>query len=416
MKISIIVIGDELLLGQVTDTNSGDIARAIAPAGWQVAQVATVADDAAAIRDAIETALATTNVVLTTGGLGPTKDDITKATLMEVFGGELRFNAEVMENVKSVFARRGLDMNRLTESQAMVPTSCTPIRNVLGTAPVMWFERDGKVLVAMPGVPFETRHAFTAEVFPRLLKRFGRDCWIEHRTVIVSGITESDLAERLTTFEETLPAGAHLAYLPNPGYIRLRLDVAGADEKIVKGTADSAADELKAILGNLIIAGTDLNAEELLLDALRELRLTVATAESCTGGNIAHRITMIPGASDFYPGSVVSYSNDVKMNILGVDAAVLDAYGAVSEPVARQMAEGARRALGADCAVATSGIAGPSGGSPEKPVGTVCMAFATPEGTDTATFHFPGDRARVIDRASTTALIELAKRLKGLTH
>lgn len=414
MKVSIIVIGDELLLGQVTDTNSGDIARAIAPAGWQVAQVATVADDSAAIRNAIEKALAATDVVLTTGGLGPTKDDITKATLIEVFGGELRFDAEVMENVKSIFARRGLDMNRLTESQAMVPTSCTPIRNALGTAPVMWFERNGKVLVAMPGVPFETRHAFNVEVFPRLLKRFGRDCGIEHRTLIVSGITESDLAEKLATFEDALPTGAHLAYLPNPGYIRLRLDVAGNDDKTVQATADSGANELKAILGNLLIAESDLTAEEILLDALRGRGLTVATAESCTGGNIAHRITMIPGASDFYPGSVVSYSNEVKMNLLGVDAAVLEAYGAVSEPVARQMADGARRALGADCAVATSGIAGPSGGSPEKPVGTVCMAFATPEGTDTVTFHFPGDRARVIDRASTTAMIELAKRIKGL--
>lgn len=414
MKVSIIVIGDELLLGQVTDTNSGDIARAIAPAGWQVAQVTTVADDSAAIRDAIETALDATDVVLTTGGLGPTKDDITKATLIEVFGGELRFDAEVMENVKSIFARRGLDMNRLTESQAMVPTSCMPIRNALGTAPVMWFERGGKVLVAMPGVPFETRHAFVVEVFPRLLEHFGRDCWIVHRTLIVSGITESNLAEKLATFEDALPTGAHLAYLPNPGYIRLRLDVAGTDEKTVKTTADSGADELKVILGNLLIAEADLTAEEILLDALRERGLTVATAESCTGGNIAHRITMIPGASEFYPGSVVSYSNEVKMNLLGVDAAVLEAYGAVSEPVARQMADGARRALGADCAVATSGIAGPSGGTPEKPVGTVCMAFATPEGTATATFHFPGDRARVIDRASTTALIELAKRLKGI--
>lgn len=190
--------------------------------------------------------------------------------------------------------------------------------------------------------------------------------------------------------------------------------MAGNDDKTVQATADSGANELKAILGNLLIAESDLTAEEILLDALRGRGLTVATAESCTGGNIAHRITMIPGASDFYPGSVVSYSNEVKMNLLGVDAAVLEAYGAVSEPVARQMADGARRALGADCAVATSGIAGPSGGSPEKPVGTVCMAFATPEGTDTVTFHFPGDRARVIDRASTTAMIELAKRIKGL--
>lgn len=409
MDVSIIAIGDELLIGQVVDTNSGDIARTIAPAGWRVAGVQVVADDATAIREAIELAIRKSDIVLTTGGLGPTKDDITKDTLIGIFGGELRFDADVMENVRSVFERRGLNMNRLTESQAMVPTSCRVIRNELGTAPVMWFERAGKVLVAMPGVPFETRHAFTNEVFPQLLKRFGQDILIEHRTLIIYGITESDMAERLTDFENNLPKGLHLAYLPNQGYIRLRIDGMSTDGAWLYDAVEAAVQQLKSLLGPLILADEDLLPEQLLLNRLREKGYTFGSAESCTGGNIAHRITMVPGASDVMKGSIVSYSNDVKAGVLGVDTETIGALGAVSEPVAKQMAEGARKALGVDCAVATSGIAGPGGGSPEKPVGTVCMAFATPHGTTTRTFHLPGDRGRVIERASTVAMIELTR-------
>ena len=211
MDISLIVIGDELLIGQVVDTNSGDIARMVAPAGWSVRQVRTVHDDAVAIREAIEASLAESDIVVTTGGLGPTKDDITKATLREIFGGEMRRDAGVAAHIREVFAKRGLHMNDLTESQAMVPDSCRVIPNALGTAPVMWFERDGKVLVSMPGVPFETRHAFANEVLPRLLQRFGERCVVEHRALVVVDITESDLAERITDWEDSLPAGLHLA-------------------------------------------------------------------------------------------------------------------------------------------------------------------------------------------------------------
>jgi len=411
MQISIIVIGDELLIGQVVDTNSGDIARMIAPVGWTVQEVRTVHDDAAAIRQAILEAMAVSDVVLTTGGLGPTKDDITKATLRDIFGGAMRRDESVLVHVREVFARRGLHMNALTETQAMVPDSCTVIPNALGTAPVMWFEKNGKVLVSMPGVPFETRHAFAAEVLPRLLDRFAERSAIGHRTLVIAGITESDLAERLADWEDGLPGGLHLAYLPQAGYIRLRIDCVGPDAEAVRLTLDEAQQWLVDNLGSLVLATDDFTPQQMLMQQLKAMGFTMATAESCTGGNIARRMTALAGVSEVFRGGVVAYSNEVKVNVLGVDAATIASNGAVSEVVARQMAEGARRVLGADCAVATSGIAGPGGGSEEKPVGTVCVAFSTPAGTDTLTLHLPGDRARVIDRASTEVLIGLVKRL-----
>lgn len=412
MEVAIVVIGDELLIGQVVDTNSGDIARMIAPAGWTVKYVESVHDDSSAIKGAVERGLESADIVLMTGGLGPTKDDITKETLREIFGGGMVLDSGVLEHVRSVFQRRGLNMNALTESQAMVPDSCTVIRNELGTAPVMWFEKEGKVVVAMPGVPFETRHAFRNEVLPRLLRRFGQRSAIGHRTLVVTDITESDLAENLEQWESSLPEHLHLAYLPQAGYIRLRLDGIGDDSFMVDRDLDNAASWLQDRLGDKVLATADLTPEQVLADELRRRGLTFATAESCTGGNVVHRLTLLPGISDVLCGSVVSYSNEVKHNVLGVDNETLSQLGAVSEPVARMMAEGVRKALGADCAISTSGIAGPGGATPDKPVGTVCMAFSTPHATRSATFRFPGDRQRVIDRASTVALIEMVKLLR----
>lgn len=412
MEVAIVVIGDELLIGQVVDTNSGDIARMIAPAGWTVKYVESVHDDSSAIKGAVERGMESAGIVLMTGGLGPTKDDITKETLREIFGGGMVLDSGVLEHVRSVFQRRGLNMNALTESQAMVPDSCTVIRNELGTAPVMWFEKEGKVVVAMPGVPFETRHAFRNEVLPRLLSRFGQRSAIGHRTLVVTDITESDLAENLEQWESSLPEHLHLAYLPQAGYIRLRLDGIGDDSLMVDRDLDNAVSWLQDRLGDKVLATADLTPEQVLADELRRRGLTFATAESCTGGNVVHRLTLLPGISDVLCGSVVSYSNEVKHNVLGVDNETLSRLGAVSEPVARMMAEGVRKALGADCAISTSGIAGPGGATPDKPVGTVCMAFSTPHATRSATFRFPGDRQRVIDRASTVALIEMVKLLR----
>ncbi len=407
MKLSIVIIGDEILLGRVTDTNSGLISRTFAAKGWQTASVRTVGDSAEAIREAIEASLAESELVLTTGGLGPTRDDITKGVLTGIFGGAMVMDDSVTRNIEEIFADRKLKLNELTRMQALVPTSCRVIQNRLGTAPIMWFEKEGHVLVAMLGVPYETR-GMLPEVAAAVDERFGAGGTVLHREFTVTGISESALAERLASFEDGLVEGFKLAYLPNPGEIVLRLDadygVADADTSSFEPLCKS----LKELLGAYLVAEGKLTPAELLLHKLRGRGYTLSTAESCTGGNIAHLVTAIAGCSDVFVGSVVSYSNDVKKGLLGVDAEALAEYGAVSEPVVRQMALGVRRACGADCAVATSGIAGPGGGSPDKPVGTVWIAASTPKETVAQRFHFGGDREAVIDRASAQALMLLA--------
>lgn len=414
MEISIIVIGDELLIGQVTDTNSGEIARQIASASWTVRQIFTVADRADDIRRAISEAFVLTPVVVTTGGLGPTKDDITKTTLCEIFGGEMKLDEPTLENVRDVVARRGFKINPLTAAQAVVPTSCRVIQNRVGTAPIMWFDSAEGVLVAMPGVPFETREMFAAAVFPQLLDRFPQKEFVAHRTVIVTGITESDLSARLEPFESSLPLWAHLAYLPRPGVIRLRLDGVMTDKEKLESELDRLSQLLADECNDLLLTVGDIPLPELLIRELSPRNLSFSTAESCTGGNIAAAIVSIPGSSAVLRGGVVAYSNDVKQSILGVEAATLEANGAVSIPVVEQMALGACRATGSDIAVATSGIAGPSGAVEGKPVGTVCIACACRGEVVSNTYHFPGNRGRVIDRAVMTALILAVQTIRRL--
>lgn len=419
MKVAVIVIGDELLLGQVTDTNSGDIARHIAPAGWEVDYVQTVGDDPEEIHRAIDRGFSSASVVLTTGGLGPTKDDITKSVLRDYFGGELRQDPAVLANVEKLMERRGIKLNELTAAQAIVPTSCQVIQNRVGTAPIMWFEKDGRVLVAMPGVPFETREMFAAEVFPRLLAKFGEDMAICHAVVMVTDYTESALAEKIASWEESLPPYLHLAYLPKPGLIRLRIDGMGKDAELIGRETERARRELCEMLGEAVIADSDLTPAQIVLSHCRRLGITLSTAESFTGGNIAHEITTNAGCSEQYVGSVVSYSNHVKEVLLGVSHDTLTEHGAVSEQVAAQMAMGVCHATGAALGISTTGIAGPGGGSDEKPVGTVCIGIALtlPDGAQrvvTDTFHFTGNRIRVIDTATSRALILAAKELRKL--
>jgi nicotinamide-nucleotide amidase len=413
MNLSIIIIGDEILLGQVNDTNSGFIARNLAVQGWKTVGIETVGDNGDDIRAAICRAMAKSDLIITTGGLGPTKDDITKPIMLEIFGGEMYRNAEVTANIERVFKLRGLKMNTLTADQALVPSSCRVIQNRLGTAPIMWFERDDKVLVTMPGVPFETEGMLVDAVIPAINARFNSDIIQFHHTLMVAGITESNLALHLTDFEDSLAEGLHLAYLPKPGLIRLRLDgIAKADDLAFETKYNAALDRLRSTLGDLMIYDGDATPAEIALHLLRERGMTLATAESCTGGNIAHEITLIAGSSDVFNGSVVSYSNAAKRDALGVTAATLDAHGAVSEPTVIEMAEGARRALHADFAVATSGIAGPGGGTPDKPVGTVWTAVATPKGTVTRLLHLPGNRQRVINRTTTEVLLDLIAQIR----
>lgn len=411
MDISIVVIGDELLIGQVTDTNSGWIARHLNPLGWKVKSVKVVGDDGDEIISAIDAGFKQSDIVLTTGGLGPTKDDITKPALCKYFGGELVLDESTLRNVEEIVAKRHLSMNKLNEEQAFVPTSCRVIQNQVGTAPIMWFEKEGKVLVAMPGVPFETETMMEREVIPQLVKRFCVDDVIEHRTFVVVGIAESALAIKLDEFEQELPNYIHLAYLPKSGIIRLRLTGITKDKSLLMQDIERLSNKLDSILGNAIVCHEDKTLSAIIGDKLMAQGLSLATAESCTGGNIAHQITSIAGSSSYYLGSVVSYTNEIKQNLLKVPAEVLKTYGAVSEPTVTQMVNGVCELLKVDCAMATSGIAGPGGGTPTKPVGTVWMAAKKGDRVVAQCKHFPGSRDRVIDRATTEVQIMLLKLL-----
>lgn len=414
MQVSIVVIGKELLLGQVIDTNSSDISHRLDPLGWKVGDIQIVDDDAYQITRAIDRAFESSDVVITTGGLGPTKDDITKQTLCNYFGGELVHDESVLETVKRVIARRGLELNDLTAKQAMVPSSCRVIQNEVGTAPIMWFERDGKVLVTLPGVPFETREMLDRQVIPQLVKRFPSKMNYEHRSVMVVGYSESLLAMKIEEWENSLPPYLHLAYLPKPGLVRLRIDGAHTDNPLLISEINHYHSMLCNLLGENVLCNADIPVEEILLQELEARGLSIATAESCTGGNIAHLLTSVPGSSKAFNGGVVAYSNEVKERLLEVNADTLAAHGAVSIPVVEEMAAGACKALGTDCAIATSGIAGPSGATDGKPVGTVCIAIKTPNETFSFTHHFPGNRQRVIIRASMTAMIAAIEKIREL--
>ncbi len=407
MKVSIIAIGDELLLGNVVDTNTPFIASLIDANGWQPVHSCQVHDDPCDILFAVKEAFRRSDVVLTTGGLGPTKDDITKQVLCEYFGGKLVHDPAVAANVERIFAERGLTMNRLTASQAMVPDCCKIIPNATGTAPIMWFEKDGKVLVSMPGVPREMRYSFTREVLPRL-RAIGTNSGQPalHRYFLLEGISESDVDTMLCN-DNIMPElrNIHKAYLPQTGFLKIRLD--HSDPAVL----ETAASGFETLMHRYIFAREDVKPAEALIDTLRARSMSITTAESCTGGNIAHLITSIAGSSAVYNGSVVSYSNEMKTDVLGVPRQLIENHGAVSPEVADSMARGATRLAHAQCAVATSGIAGPGGATPGKPVGTVCIAVTTPTGTVSDTYRFTGNRAEIIEKASIKAIILMIRAL-----
>ena len=405
--IEIITIGDEILIGQIVDTNSAWMAVELNKAGFQLAQITSVHDEADHIKKALDEALLRADVVLMTGGLGPTKDDITKQTLCEYFGTKLVFNQEVLENIQQIYHTRQSVMNELTKSQAMVPEKCTVIQNRAGSAPITWFEKEGKLIVSMPGVPLEMKKVMSEEIIPRLQKHFKTPAII-HKTVQVYGIPESQLALRLTEWENSLPEYLHLAYLPNFGIVKLRISGAGQDKYKLEEAINQQVETLKSILGESIFAYEDKPVEKIIYEKLKSSGLTVSTAESCTGGNIAHRLTLIPGISDCFKGTVVAYHNELKINMLGVSAQDIEQYGAVSSQVATQMAEGARKVMQTDLAVATTGIAGPTGGTYEKPVGTIWISVSSPERTITRSFNF-GQFARenFIERSTMAALMML---------
>ena len=403
MKSTIVTIGDEILIGQILDTNSRYISQALNRIGVVVAERTSIGDSAEQIVATLDRALAQSDVVIITGGLGPTKDDITKHTLARYFNSELIYNEQVGAFVEQLLSRRGIAFTELNRGQAMVPECCTVLHNGHGTAPGMWFERDAKVVISLPGVPFEMRHLIDDSVVPMLQERFELKA-IVHRTMITSGIPESLLAERIAQWEDNLPQVLHLAYLPAPNIVRLRLSAYEVEEQSAKELIDSEFDKLREIIPEAIVGFENATVEELVHRWMIENGKTLSVAESCTGGAIASKFTAMAGASAYFHAGVVSYSNEAKRDILGVDMEDIIRHGAVSETVAIQMAEGAKRAGGSDYAISTTGIAGPTGGSAEKPVGTVWFGVATPKGSFAVMKNCGTDRQQIIDRAVAYAI------------
>ena len=412
IKATIITIGDEILIGQIVDTNSVSIAKRLNAAGITVEEKLSIGDDAEQIATTLKRAHTQSQIVIITGGLGPTKDDITKHTLARIFSSQLIENKAVAEHVEKMLAVRGIAFNALNRSQAMVPECCTVLFNHHGTAPGMWFEEGNHVTISLPGVPFEMEHLMEDEVMPRLKAHYSLHANI-HRTMITSGIAESILAERIAEWEDALPKGVKLAYLPSPNIVRLRLSTYDSEDGVAaRKRIDELFNQLYKIIPDNIVGYEDASVQQLVHQFLTERGKTLAVAESCTGGTIASRFTAMAGSSAYFLAGVVAYANEAKRDILGVNYDDIMRYGAVSEQVARQMAEGVRRATGADYAIATTGIAGPTGGTTQKPVGTVWIAVATPQGT-IATLRPSGtDRSQIINRASAYAIEMLYKELK----
>lgn len=411
IEVEIITIGDEILIGQIVDTNSAWMGVELNKQGFDIVQITSVKDNAAHITQAIDNALTRVDVVLMTGGIGPTKDDITKQTLCKYFNTELVFSQAVYDNIEQLFKNRPNVMNPLTAAQAMVPKACTVIQNEVGTAPVTWFEKGNKVIVSMPGVPYEMKHNMTHHIIPCLQEHF-KTANILHLTTLVYGIPESQLAIRLTDWENALPAHMHLAYLPNNGLIKLRLSGTGDDKARLLEEMQQRIQQLPDIIGEAIVAYEDITQEALLGKLLTQHHATVATAESCTGGNIAHLITSIPGSSNYFKGSVVAYANETKINVLQVNPQDIEHHGAVSREVVEQMATGVRTLLHTDYAVATSGIAGPDGGTAEKPVGTIWIAVSGPNGTCSQLFQCGKLREQNINRSTQAAFFMLIQQIK----
>jgi nicotinamide-nucleotide amidase len=403
MKTEIITIGDEILIGQIVDTNSAWMAEKLDEKGFSVVQITSVPDKKDAIKRALDLALNNADIVLITGGIGPTKDDITKKTLCEFFDTELVFDEKVYRHLEVYVARLGFEMNELTRSQAYIPKSAEIILNEVGTAPITCFKRGKKLLVSMPGVPEEMKWAMEREILPRLEQGY-KAAMLIHKHFVVYGIPESALALKLSEWESALPDYMSLAYLPAGGIVRLRLNVEFQEGSSLH-EMDRVIKELREILGTAILAEEDISIEVLIGRLLKEKGFTLSTAESCTGGNIARLITSIAGSSQYFKGGVVSYDNSVKEEILGVSYEDLADFGAVSIPVVEQMAKGALKCFDTDIAVATSGIAGPDGGTDEKPVGTICIAVATKEGVTSRQFMFGKTRERNIARATLAALV-----------
>lgn len=408
----IITIGDELLIGQTVDTNSAWLGSSLNQHGIRIKKRCAVADDADEIRQALDSAFARVDLVLMTGGLGPTKDDITKKVLCDYYQCGEREDAAVLALLERYFRDRGRVMLEINRGQAMLPSACETLMNLRGTAPGMWFERNGKVLISMPGVPYEMQYIMEHGGFPRIRDRF-RSTPVTHRTLTVINIAESLLSKHLEAFEAALPAGFKLAYLPNLNLIRLRISTGSERRGNDETELDNAFLSLQEACREWMVAAEDTTPAEVSAQLLKERHLQLATAESCTGGNLAHTYTLIPGVSASYRGSVVAYANDIKTQLLGVNHADIQTHGAVSEPVAKAMALSVCAKLGTECSIATTGIAGPDGGTDEKPVGTVFIAAALHGKVHSERFRFFGTRDQIIQRSTWTGFHLLNRLLES---
>lgn len=408
VKASVITIGDELLIGQTIDTNSAWIAQELNKIGIWVHRRVAVGDTWNDIIHSLQEEEALSEVILITGGLGPTADDITKPLLCHYFGGKLVVNEGALANVKHIFEdilKRPLIERNL--KQAEVPDVCRVIQNKRGTAPGMWFDKNGKIFISMPGVPHEMKGMMTSEIIPSLQDMYHLPPVI-HRTLLTAGIGESFLAERIQDFEDQLPSNIKLAYLPNYGMVKLRLSARGRNEKLV-AELEAEFDMLKSRLQDVMVVDKDQTLQEVVGDLLVSSGKTLGTAESCTGGYLAHLLTSIPGSSRYFKGSIVSYANEVKEDVLHVDPATIRNFGAVSRETAVQMVKGALKTLKTDYVIITTGIMGPDGGSPEKPTGTVWVGLGSGEHVETHPFHFRFDRQRNMELTAAHGLNALRK-------
>jgi nicotinamide-nucleotide amidase len=411
LNAELITIGDEILIGQVVDTNSAYLAAELNKLGISVIQITSVADTRDAIIKAFNEAASRAELILSTGGLGPTSDDITKPALADYFGSKLVTVPAVLEQIESLLASRNVVMNERNKKQAELPDNCEILHNSAGTAQGMWFKKEERVFIALPGVPYEMKAIFREEIEPRLRQRFTLPI-IRHTTVLTQGVPESELANIIYDWENGLPGNIKLAYLPSPGLLRLRLTgKTTGDAEALKVAMDAEVEKLKSIIGKHIFGYNDDKLEVIIGKLLKENNLSLSLSESCTGGMISLLITSVPGSSAYYKGGIVAYSNDVKTSDLNVSPYTLLINGAVSQPVVEQMAEGVRNRYQSDFAIAVSGIAGPSGGTPEKPVGTTWIAVASKKRIVSRVHNFGEERGRNMQKAAIAALFMLREEI-----